>query len=507
MAIQVPRYYKPRPYQRDSWRRRMSGDYDYYAKIWHRQGGKDTDDIQYGLYNAYQNPGTQSVYVGLDNKWIRRNIWEKYINGRRHWDDYPQDILEKHETQQQVKMLNNPEDTAEAMIQFIGFKEDVSLIGSSYSNFYISELSLYKRGAFDYLQPIWDQKKASGEKFMVSVNFTPRGLNNTAADWLVAYTGETDPEAWPGAHGRTYVDVVRADQSTREDGTRLFSDELLEDIRQRYIRSMGNDLMFRQEFFCDFLAVNAGLVFPGIEKVREQNRYCPTNIDSSKPVYMSWDISSKDKQSDWTSAIIFQYYNGRIFILDWYENNRKAVVECVQELASRDYFHLIRAACLPWDSDRSGSVSSPLEECRREFPNIIWHKLDRSYVSDGINRGRRLLANAIINSNKCDWLMECFENWEYKQLDSVDDWAANPKHDRYSHLMDAYRYAADFLAQVPYLQESVTSKKKMPSHYGSWYDESDEETSWDDMPVGMRPSKFSKLRKKKPGELYRLDDL
>ena len=38
--------------------------------------------------------------------------------------------------------------------------------------------------------------------------------------------------------------------------------------------------------------------------------------------------------------------------------NRKAVVECVQELAKRPYFHLIRGACLPWDSDRSGSISS-----------------------------------------------------------------------------------------------------------------------------------------------------
>lgn len=499
MPVKVPRYYEPRPYQRKSWARRLSGDYDYYAKIWHRQAGKDTDDIQYALWFAYQNPGIQSAYVGLDNKWIKRNIWDKYINGRKHWADYPKDVIDPHETQQQVKMLNNPDTIAEALIQFIGFKESLSLIGSSYNNFYISELSLYKRGAFDYLQPIWDSKKASGEKFMVNVNFTPRGLNNIAADWLLAYTGEEDPEKWPGAHGRTYVDVVRADQSIDENGKRIFSDEMLEDIRQRYVRSMGNDLMFRQEYMCDFLAVNAGLVFPGIEKVREQKRYCPTNIDASKPVYMAWDISSKDKQSDWTSAVIFQYYNGRIFLLDWYENNRKAVVECVQELASRDYFHLIRGACLPWDSDRSGSRTSPLEECRQAFPNISWYKLDRSYVSDGINRGRQLLANAIINSNKCDWLMECFENWEYKQLSNSDDWAANPKHDRYSHLMDAYRYAADYIAQVPYIESAAGMNKKMPSYYPQW---GEDDSSWNDLPPGMRPSKFSKLHNKSPKDLY-----
>ena len=506
MAIKVPRYYQPRPRQREAWARRLSGEYDYYAKIWHRQAGKDTDDLQFSLYEAYRRAGIQSAYVGLDNKWIRRNIWDKYIDGRKHWSDYPKDIIDVHETQQQVRMLNNPDDMAPSLIQFIGFKESESLIGSSYNNFYISELSLYKRGAFDYLQPIWDAKRASGERFLVNVNFTPRGMNNVAADWLMAYTGEEDPEAWPGAHGRVYVDVMRADESLDAEGNRMFSDELLEEIRQRYIRAMGNDLMFRQEYMCDFLAVNAGLVFPGIEQVREEGRFCPTNFDTSKPVYMAWDISSKDKQTDWTSAVVFQYYNGRMFILDWYEDNRKAVVECVQELAQREYFHLIRAACLPWDSDRSGSSSSPLEECRRAFPNITWHKLDRSYVQDGINRGRTLLGNAVIDSKRCDWLMECFENWEYRQLSSTDDWSATPKHDRYSHLMDAFRYAADFLAQVPYIEEATSRlSSKMPSHYGSWDLEDDEtESSWADMPPGMRPSKFSKLRNKRPQDLYDL---
>ena len=503
MAVKVPRFYRPRPYQRAAWARRLSGRYDYYAQVWNRQSGKDTDDMQFSMYDAYRSPGTQTAYVGLDNKWIKRNIWDKYIDGRKHWADYPEDIIDVHETAQQVKFLNNPEDLAPALIQFIGFKESQSLIGSSYNKFYISELSLYKRGAFDYIQPIWDAKEANGERFLVNVNFTPRGMNNIAADWLTAYTGETEPEAWPGEHGRVYVDVMRADQILDNDGNRIFTDEMLEKIRDRYIRAMGNDLMFRQEYLCEFLAVNAGLVFPGIEKVREEGRYCPTNFDTSKPVYMAWDISSKDKQSDWTSCVIFQFYNGRMFILDWYENNRKAVVECVQELAQREYFHLIRAACLPWDSDRSGSRTSPLEECRAMFPNIVWHKLERSYVQDGINRGRALLGNVIIDSNRCDWLMECFENWEYRQLSSVDDWSATPKHDRYSHLMDAFRYAADFIAQVPYIEDSSSPMRaRMPSYYGGWELDDDDELGWKDMPPGMRPSKFSSLRNKKPEDLY-----
>ena len=512
MAIQVPLYYEPRPYQRAAWARRLSGRNHYDINIWHRQAGKDSNDIQWGLFNAYNNPGTQSAYIGLDNKWIRRNIWDKYINGRTHFDSYPRwdmshrdGILETLETRQQVKFHNNPDDLACALIQYIGFKESESLIGSSYDNFYISELSLYKRGAFDLIMPIWDMKKADGLNFSVCANFTPRGMNNIAADFLIAYTGETDPEAWPGQHGDVYVDWMPANMSIRSDGSRVLSDEMLENIRDRYIRALGNDLLFRQEYMCEFLAVNAGLVFPGIEQVRTEKRYCSYNLDPNYPVYMAWDISSKDKQTDWTSCVVFQYYNGRMFIYDWFEDNRKAVVECVMDLAKRPYFHLIRGACLPWDSDRSGSSSSPLEECRRAFPNIKWYKLDRTYVSDRINRGRQFLGNAIINSDKCDWLMECFESWEYRELSSVDDWAAKPKHDRYSHLMDAYGYAADFLKQVDYLTSASGKPPRMPSYYGEWSLDGEEEDEWEDLPPGMRPSKFSPLRKKKPSDLYDFD--
>ena len=503
MAIQVPRYFQPRPYQKDAWVRRLSGKYDYYFKTWHRQAGKDTDDIQFALYRAWINPGTQSAYIGLDNKWIRRNIWDKYIDGRRHWDDYPPDMIDPKETQQVVKMLNNPEDKAEAIIQFIGFKESESLIGSSYDNFYGSELSLYKRNAFAFIPPIWDNKVAMGEPLSVNFNFTPRGLSNIAADMIRTYTGEDDPQLWPGEHGRVYVDVQPANKTTKADGTRLFTDEHLEKIRERYIREFGNDNMFRQEYMCEFLAVNAGLVYPAIEILRKDGRYEPFNIVTDKPLYMAWDISSKDKQSDWTSCIVYQYYNGKLFIYDYFEDNRKAVVECVQELSRRPYFHLIRAAGLPWDADRSGSKDSPYEECRRMFPNISWHILGRTFVADGINRVRTLFPNMYINKPTCEWVVECFENWEFKELSSNEDWAATPRHDRYSHLMDAVRYVADMIKQVTYISSNDGKPTKMPSHYTEWND--NETTSWEDLPPGMRVSKLSSMRKKDPADVYGWD--
>lgn len=130
------------------------------------------------------------------------------------------------------------------------------------------------------------------------------------------------------------------------------------------------------------------------------------------------------------------------------------------------------------------------------FPNISWHKLDRSFVADGINRVRMLFPNMHVNSDKCQWLMECFESWEYRELSQAEDWAATPKHDRYSHLMDAVRYVADMVGQLDYVRTNDGKPREMPAYYPAWDDGGDDD--WSDLPPGMRPSKFSKQRKKPP---------
>lgn len=502
--VTVPRHFVPRPVQAAAWERRLSGKYDYYFKIWHRQLGKDTDDIQYALFNAYGSPGTQAAYVGPDNKWIKRNIWDKYLDGRRHWDNYRENadddsLIKVHDTAQQVKMMNNPGDKAEALIQFIGFKESESLIGSSYDSFFFSELSLYKRNALNFIFPIWDNKTAEGLPLLVNFNFTPRGMNNIAVDMLRAYTGKDNPAEWPGAHGRVYVDVMPANKSLKADGTRLYSDELLETIRQRCIRQFGNDNLFRQEWMCEFTAVNAGLVYPAIEVLRKEGRYTRIAINPQYPLYMAMDISSKGKESDWTTALIFQYYNGQLFIYDYFEDNRKAVVECVQEISKRDYWHLIHTVALPWDADRSGSRSSPLEECRKQFQGTQFRCLERTYVTDGLNRVRMLFPNMVINQPTCEWVMECLESWEYRELTSMEDWSATPKHDRYSHIGDNLRYVADAIDQFDFIANGGR-QAKMPSHYPTWAGE--QEDNWDNYPPGMRPSKFSPLRQKNPSQIY-----
>lgn len=477
-SITIPRYYRPRPYQVGAWQRRNSGLLHYYFKIDCRQSGKDTDDIEYCLNFSWKNPGTQTAYVGLDNVWIYQNIFNKYIDNRRFWDDYPESDIEPKDTKREVIFRNNPPGLAPARIKFIGFLNDDQLIGSSYDRFFISEGSLYKNHAFSFVEPIWDQKIAAGLPLLVNVNGTPRGVRNNLYTMLQTYTGVDDPEDFPGQHGDCYVEKFTIHDLVVADGNggwrKLYDDAAIERLKDRYLRQYGNLNLYRQEFECDFLTVNAGLVYQAIEVLEKEGRYCSYNIDTSRPVYVAFDISSKDKTTDATSAIVYQYYNGRMFIYDVFEARGKALVDCIAELSKRGYWQYVRLGVLPWDSERSASSETPIEEATRMYPNVNWHALDKERVDRGIQEVRRMIPNMVINSDLCDPLMDAFNNYEYKRLEAEDDWSAKPRHNWASHLMDALRYAVMGIKEIQYFQLNDVGTYEMPASYTGFDEDEDE---------------------------------
>lgn len=452
--IVVPKFYKPWPHQLDAWKIQNDPEIQYYFQVWPRQSGKDADGLERCLNYSWWHPGTQTAYVGLDNVWINDNIFRKYIDGRKFWSDYPEQYINVKDTTKEVYFTNNPEDSAPARIRFIGFLNDQQLIGSSYDRFYISEASLYGKDAFKFIEPIWQRKLQRGLPLFVNFNGTPRGQHNILYEMLCAYTGETEPEAFQGKHKNVYVDIKTIYDillPDKDGNMKPVDPALIEEDQARCIRAYGNLNVWNQENLCTFETANAGLVYLGIEQLRKEGRFCRFNIDTSKPVYVAMDIASKGAVTDATAAVIFQYINNMMFIYDIYEARGKSLVECIAELAQRPYWQHVRFGALPWDSERSASSETPIEEAKKMFPTINWHSLDKERVDRGIQEVRRQLPNICINSDKCDYLMECFDNYEYKYLSKAEDWSPKPVHSKYSHLMDALRYGVMALREIEYL--------------------------------------------------------
>jgi len=74
-----------------------------------------------------------------------------------------------------------------------------------------------------------------------------------------------------------------------------------------------------------------------------------------------------------------------------------------------------------------------------------------------VQRTRMALYNMIIHKTNCDWLLECLENFKFEYNPKLQEWSDKPLHDKYSHMMDALRYA-------------VQSTKELDVFNGAFFD-------------------------------------
>lgn len=502
-TIQVPKHFEPRPHQQRAWNIIEHGDEnhsrpDFFFLLWSRRAGKDTFSHERILYTGFSEPGNQHVYVGVDNVWIRDNIFNMYIEGRTFWDEYPEDIIEPKDTKREVWFRNNPPGLAPTRIKYVGLKNEKGVVGSGYRDWMISDTGLFPDGAFDYLFPIWQDKKAQGLRFQVGFNGTPRGRNQDLYTLLCQYTGEDDPLNFPGWHetpfGTCYVDLITIedvqvpirDKAGKPTGKykALYSKEEIEELRLACIKSMGNDNWFRQEFYCDFLAVNAGLVYQAWEIVKEEGRYTKVNRDPNHPVFITFDLGSKGKFTDATSAIYWQSYAGVTKILDTYESRGKAFVECLADMSNNPLFRHVTFASLPWDVERGYTEKSALDEARERYKNITFEALKQTpAIRQDIEYAQLLMPNLWVDNSEGEdsletdgnhsgggWFAKCIEQYQYRRIENRDDWG-KPVHDWSSHLMDCWRYVAMTIKAAEAGKFSLGSFKQKKTSYGSIFDE------------------------------------
>lgn len=500
--IEVPIYFEPRPYQERAWNIIEHGDEEhgrpnFVILLWSRRAGKDTFSQQRILNTGFWEPGQQHVYVGIDNVWIRDNIFQMYIEGRTFWDEYPEGVIDVKDTKREVFFTNNPPDKAPTRIKYVGLKNENGVVGSGYRDWMISDTGLFPDGSFDYLFPIWQDKKQQGIKFQVVINGTPRGMNQELYKLCEKFTGETDPKLFPGWHetafGTCYVDHITIEDiqvpiRDEETGERLggykylYSQEDIEELRMDAIRAFGNDKWFRQEFYCDFHAVNAGLVYQGWEYVKEEERYTVVNRNPNHPVYLTFDLGSKGKFTDATSAIYWQYFSGTLRILDTYETRGKALVEALADMSANDLFKHVTFASLPWDVERGYTEKSALDEARERYKNINFEPLKQTpAVRQDIEHAQLLMPNLWVdNRGSTDttegatgsggaWFCKCIEQYQYRRIDKMDDWG-KPLHDWSSHMMDTFRYVAMTIKAAEAGQFYLGTMKKPKTSYGSIFD-------------------------------------
>jgi hypothetical protein len=469
MAV-FPVHYKPRPYQaelHEMWRNNRIG-----CAVMPRQSGKDVSMSMEMVERRLKEPKTTGTYISLDNPMIRDILWDKtYLNPedgqyiRMLQDNVPHGHAEWKNTVMEGRFKNG------SRLKLQGYFQngrDKNGVGTSFQDYAFTELSLFNReDPLPRLMPIITSGMA-GEQKRLMVASTPRGRrNNPLWQLMQSFEGDKDFKVII----RT-IDDLNA-MMLKEGLAPVRTQEQLEKDRDSYMKRFGNDRMFEQEYYVSFDEMDAAAVYgEAYMRLLSDERSYEFNLNPANPVYVVFDIGASGMHSDATAWIAFQWINGRLWLYDCGEGHGKALPEYVDILREKHWFPRMQQIILPWDGDHHEKAvnTTPADMMRTKFPNVaVLAKSNKVYKIPGSRQGdfdlitdiqqvRLELYNTVIHKENCDWLLECLENYKYEFNNKMQEWSGKPLHDKYSHMMDALRYAVQSTKELDYFKGDFFDK-------------------------------------------------
>ena len=451
--------------------------------VYPRQTGKDVAMSIEECQSALKTPKTTGVYVSLNNPMIRDILWDKTyldpVSGqyvRMLQDNVPPELCSWQATSMTGSFSNKSRLKLQGYFQS---GQDRNGVGTSFQRYNFTELALFTReDPLPRLMPII-QNEAEPKKLRVAS--TPRGKRRNPL-WQLMQSMEGNSEY--GIIIRTIDDIN--EMMRRAGEPPVLTQERLEQIRDAYLKRFGNDRMFEQEYYCSFEEMDAAAVYgEAYSKLLEEKRNTDFNIDPGHPLYVAFDIGSSGIHSDATAWIAFQWFNGKLFLYDCGEGHGKALPEYVDVLRVKPWFNRLQAIILPWDAEHHEKAinTTPADMLRQVFPRVAVlaksnkvFKLPGSRQSDfaeitDIQKVRMQLYNTIIHETNCQWLMECLENFKYEFNTKLQMWSDKPLHDKYSHMMDALRYAVQSTSELDFFEGQffdVGSTSKVMDYTEDW---------------------------------------
>ena len=419
MKIEIPNNWKPREYQKPTWKALCNG-----AKraciVAHRRWGKDDIALHWAAVSAMEKTATYWHMLPQAAQ-ARKAIWEAvnpHTGIRRIDEAFPHEIRETtREQEMMIKFVNG------SSWQVVGSDNYNSLVGSPPYGLTFSEWSLCDPSAWAYLRPILAEN--GGWAIFI---YTSRGKNHGYSLYNMA---EKSPEWY-------------STKSTAGD-TDVFTEEQLQNELKEYQAAYGEDAgraYWLQEYFCSFDAALPGAYYVGeLSKAEQDNRITSVPYDPSIPVHTWWDIG----RSDYTAIWFVQYAGREVRVIDYYQNNMQGPAHYAQVLQDRRY--LYETHHLPHDADyvqmgsRDGkSVKDQFEEL---MPSQDWkcHRRTQSEVSD-IFVAKAFFNRCVFDKDKTQEGRESLGSFAQQWDDKHKVFTGVPAKGWFKHGADAFRYLA-----------------------------------------------------------------
>ncbi len=280
-----------------------------------------------------------------------------------------------------------------------------SVVGRSYDLIIFDEAALTDgREAFNVaLRPTLD--KDNSKALFIS---TPRGRNNWFADFFHRGFNDEFPE---------WVSI----KATYHENPRLSEDDIIE------AKKSMSTAEFAQEYLADFNTYEGQIWNFDYEN-------CVTNVDQFNPegmdVFAGLDVGYKDPTA--FCVIAYDWESEKYYLVDEYIDAEKTTEQHATE---------IQKLIDKWDIDYI-YIDSAAQQTRFDFAqnyDITTINAKKS-VLDGIAHVANIVDNKnLFVSQKCEHSLECLDQYQWDPNPNL--LREKPKHDRFSHMSDALRYA------------------------------------------------------------------
>ena len=280
-----------------------------------------------------------------------------------------------------------------------------SVVGRSYDLIIFDEAALTDgREAFNVaLRPTLD--KDNSKALFIS---TPRGRNNWFADFFHRGFNDEFPE---------WISI----KATYHENPRLSEDDISE------AKKSMSTAEFAQEYLADFNTYEGQIWNFDYEA-------CVTNTDQFKPegmdIFAGLDVGYKDPTA--FCVIAYDWDQEIYYILDEYIDSERTTEQHATE---------IRKLIDKWDIDYI-YIDSAAQQTRFDFAQNYYISTinAKKSVLDGIAHVAKIVDNKkLLVSQKCEHTLECLDQYQWDPNPNL--LREQPKHDRFSHMYDALRYA------------------------------------------------------------------
>lgn len=182
--------------------------------------------------------------------------------------------------------------------------------------------------------------------------------------------------------------------------------------------------------------INGSYYWEYLVKAKVEGRISSIPYDAETVVHTAWDLGYGDSTAIW----FFQICGKEIHLIDYYEDNQKALVEYIRVLKDKKYSYGSHLAPHDIGVHEFSSGKSRQELAARHGINFI--KVSDVGVDEGIDAARIIFQRLWFDEKNCSLGLKALNAYRRQWNEKQGCWGAKPLHNFASHAADAFRILA-----------------------------------------------------------------